>query len=163
MLFPQSFHAPSDADLGMFSVRLLGPDDAQADYRAVTSSASRIRGVFGPSNDWPAASLTFEENANDLERHLTDSRSNRSIAYSIWMHQEYAGCLYIKPFKSRIECDRRRGIHRELCFLWVAEDFVRSELAIYGACKDWIGATFPVSAVVWPGREIGWSEWQALA
>ena len=163
MLFPASFRAPQRVDLDGYTLQLLSAEHAEADYRAVMDSAGRIRGVFGPSNLWPATDLSFEENLADLVRHQQESLANKSFAYAIWRQAEYAGCLYIKPFKSRLEHDGRRGRYRELCYLWVTEAFVSEEAAIYTRCRNWIGSAFPLTGMVWPGRELDWAQWDALA
>lgn len=161
MLFPASFSAPHTADLGRFGLRLLAPEDTDADYRAVMASAPRIRGVFGPDNQWPPEDLSLASNTQDLERHLRESLANQSFAYSIWCDGDYAGCLYIKPFKSRLELDQRRARYRELCFLWVAEGWVADEPAMYAACHAWVASAFPVNGAAWPGRELTWDQWSA--
>lgn len=163
MLFPDSFRAPKLATLGRFQLRLLVPGDAQADFQVVRESAARLRGVFGPDNPWPPDDLSFETNLADLARHEQESHANLSFAYSVWQQDVYAGCLYIKPFKSRLAADRRRGIYRELCFLWVAESFVAEEAALYTLCRSWVQHSFPLTGPVWPGRELDWAQWQALA
>lgn len=163
MLFPLEFRASLQGACGDLTLRLLHPDDAVADYAAVLAAAHRIRGVFGPSNDWPPADLTLEENTQDLVRHLAESQSNQSFAYSLWRDGDYAGCLYIKPFKSRLEVDARRGRFRELCYVWVSEGFALEDASIYAQCKQWVQDHFPLQGAVWPGREVAWSQWEAMA
>jgi len=163
MLFPANFSAPLRAELDGYTLQMLAAEHAEADYRAVMSSADRIRGVFGAANLWPAADLSYEENLSDLVRHQQESLSNKSFAYAILRQAEYAGCLYIKAFKSRLELDSRRGRYRELCYLWVTEPFVAEEAALYALCRNWVGAAFPLVGAVWPGREIDWALWDAMA
>ncbi|MCO5975862.1 hypothetical protein [Ideonella oryzae] len=163
MLFPASFSAPSSASFEGLEFRLLGPEDADADHRAVLQSAPRIRGVFGPTNEWPPANLSFEDNLSDIRRHLAESQANKSFAYSIWRDSAYAGCLYIKPFKSRLEVDHRRQRYKEVCFLWVTNDLVSSEASVLASCRAWVLASFPVLRPVWPGRDVSWADWDAQA
>lgn len=163
MLFPANFRAPLSADLDGYQLQLLSAEHAEADYRAVMDAAARIRGVFGADNLWPPADLSFEDNLADLVRHQQESLTNISFAYAVRQQADYAGCLYIKPFKSRLEHDRRRGIYRELCYLWVTEAFVAQEAAIYQRCHAWVRAAFPLEGAIWPGRELDWAQWDALA
>jgi hypothetical protein len=163
MLFSRAFHAPRTGFAQGLALRMLSPDHALADYEAVGESADRIRGVFGPNNDWPPPDLTFEANRADLARHWAESQANQSFAYSVWRGDAYAGCVYIKPFKSRLAHDARRARFKELCFLWVTNDAVADEAAILGACKHWIAEAFPLQAPMWPGRDLSWAAWEALA
>lgn len=165
MLFnpANEFRAPDSAQCGGYTFRMLVPADADADYAAVMNSKDRIRGVFGNDNDWPPDDLTYAENAADLERHERESRSNVSFAYSVWRGDRYAACLYIKPFKSKLERDARRERFKELCYVWIAEGFVAEEQEIYAASREWVLQCFPLVAPVWPGREVSWAEWGAMS
>ena len=48
-------------------------------------------------------------------------------------------------------------------------DTIQSELAtgleqrLYTVVKDWIAQDWPLRAVAFPGRDIGWDAWRALA
>ncbi|NLR76433.1 hypothetical protein [Leeia aquatica] len=163
MLFPDRFSTPRTGQEGPYQFRLLCPADVTADHKAVMAAAERIRGVFGPDNHWPPATLTEADNLADLQRHEQDSLNRLNFAYSIWQDEHYAGCAYIKPFKSRLEIDARRGRFRELCYLWVSNDFVTQEEAIYQHTRHWINQHFPLRQPAWPGREWGWAQWAALA
>lgn len=163
MLFPDPFVTPRTGQDGPYQFRLLCPADVVADYAAVVSAAERIRGVFGPDNQWPPDNLTEAGNLTDLQRHEQDSLNRLNFAYSIWHDDRYAGCMYIKPFKSRLEEDARRGRFRELCYLWVSNAFVEHEAPIYQHTRHWVETHFPLRQPAWPGREWDWAQWAALA
>ena len=108
-LVPPDFEPPRCASLDGFTLEVLAPRHAAADFLAVKSSANDIRHVFGPENDWPSADITFEQNLADLERHAEEFERRQAFAYSMLKSPaEYLGCLYIKPIKSRIAQDPER-------------------------------------------------------
>ncbi|MBI3230244.1 MAG: hypothetical protein HYZ45_08750 [Burkholderiales bacterium] len=43
------------------------------------------------------------------------------------------------------------------------EPFAVQDQAIYLLVRQWVQDAFPWPAVVWPGRQYSWEEWQTLA
>lgn len=164
-LVPSAFRPPRGGSLDGFTLEVLAPCHAAADFQAVKSSANDIRHVFGPENDWPAADITFEQNLADLERHEKEFDRRDAFAYSMLKSPtEYLGCLYIKPIKSRLADDRRKALFDAQAFFWLSS--VSTSLAqadVHAALEHWLSEHWPFRAVAWPGRTQGWSEWARLA
>lgn len=66
---PATFVPPRSFVSKRFRLEALSASHCNDDFRAVTKNAAHIRGVFGPTNEWPHADITFEENHADLVRH----------------------------------------------------------------------------------------------
>lgn len=155
--------------LAGFRLEKLAPQHAEADFAAVRSSADRIRHVFGPDNGWPAAALSFEENLADLQRHAAEFEERRAFNYALFSAdgQDYLGCLYLKPIKSRLEHDARRERFRAQLFFWLSEAGLKvlSEDAVLSTLQAWLARDWPWPAgtVACPGRAQSWPDWAALA
>lgn len=160
---PPDFSPPRTPEVGGFSLKVLAPDHTVQDYAAVVESADRIRGVFGPDNAWPEPSLSLEENTDDLRRHAQEFDEREAFAYSMWSGADYAGCLYIRPFKSRLEHDRRRGLWDAVIYLWMANRFAQLDELAFAQIRQWLLNGWPFETVVWPGRKLSWADWETLA
>ena len=91
----KDFEAPREAALGPYHLTVLGPDDVEEDFRAVTESAERLKGFMGGT--WPEG-LTLEDNRIDLCWHLREFDTNRSFAWIVWdADRNYLGCVYVFP------------------------------------------------------------------
>jgi hypothetical protein len=164
-LVPPDFEPPRCASLDGFTLEVLAPRHAAADFLAVKSSANDIRHVFGPENDWPSADISFEQNLVDLERHAEQFERRDAFAYSMLRSPaEYLGCLYIKPIKSRIAQDPRKALFDVQAFFWLASvPTALSAATVHAALDHWLSDHWPFRAVAWPGRTQAWSEWARLA
>ena len=170
---PAHFSAPESAALGgLFLLQGLGPQHADADFAAVRGSADHIRHVFGPDNGWPDASLSFEENLADLQRHAQEFEERRAFNYALLSAEgnDYLGCLYIKPIKSRLAVDARRERFQAQAFFWLRHPLPASSPdldadTVLRQLQAWLARDWPFrpGAVVFPGRIQGWAEWAAMA
>lgn len=185
---------PTTGQAGPWRLRWLVPADSARDHQAWLGALPRIQQVFGPGNGWPDPGMTLAENTEDLVRHLEESRTGRTAAWTVWLPEgeapsgaavaqplrawrdepgaqeqaapeswRYAACLYLKPFKSRLEDDARRGRFHSLCYVWTAEDFAAHDALIHQVSEAWLAAHVPRQGVAWPGRDIPWDQWQAMA
>ncbi|MGG1949446.1 hypothetical protein AB1286_32310 [Trinickia sp. NRRL B-1857] len=153
------------------ALEVLSAAHARQDYDCVTASAEAIRGVFGPDNGWPDRDMTYVENLADLERHEQEFNARQAFAYAIFENagvhgrRLYAGCLYIKPIKSRFDNDCRRTLFNAQAFCWFSTS-THNDLFGQLAAEElmqWIEKCWPFAAVAFPGRNISWHEWLALA
>ena len=164
-LVPSTFEPPRCVRLDGFTLEVLAPCHAAADFLAVTSSANDIRHVFGPDNGWPSAEITFEQNHADLERHAKEFERREAFAYAMLKSPaEYAGCLYIKPVKSRIAQDPRKSLFDAQAFFWLST--LQNSLTaatVHVALDRWLNEHWPFRAVAWPGRTPSWAQWAQLA
>jgi hypothetical protein len=164
-LVHSSFVPPESANLDGFTLEVLGPRHAAADFLAVASSKEQIRHVFGPENDWPGAGITFEQNLADLERHADEFERRAAFAYAMLKSPaEYVGCLYIKPVKSRTVQDRRKTLFDAQAFFWLSSvQNSLSEFVVHAQLAQWLDDHWPFRSMAWPGRSPGWAEWALLA
>lgn len=164
-LVPPAFEPPRCASLDGFTLEVLAPRHAAADFQAVKSSADDIRHVFGPHNGWPAADISFEQNLADLERHAREFDERVAFAYAMLASPEdYLGCLYIKPIKSRVAQDRRQALFDAQAFFWLASvPNAMPAAAVHALLDHWLRNQWPFRAVAWPGRSQAWAEWERLA
>lgn len=163
---PPEFLPPDSFQSDLFSLTVLSPACAQADFQAVQASASRIRHVFGPHNGWPAEGMSFEENLADLVRHEAEFHRREAFAYALWDSAgvTYLGCLYIKPIKSKLAIDLRRQRFQAQVFFWLSDAAgALTEGQVLTVIGQWLAREWPFEAVAFPGRVQSWSVWEALA
>ena len=155
---PESFTAPAVMENEKFRLRALTVNDVVKDYDAVVSSASHIKEVF-PGSQWPTG-LTLEQNFIDLGWHQKEFQRSRSFAYTVVDLDEsrVIGCVYIDP-------TRKVGFDAEI-YLWtrppeqvsyINEDILRATV------KQWLKKEWPFKAPVFPGSDISWEKWGAVA
>jgi hypothetical protein len=163
---PEAFSPPQAVNLQALKLSVLGPQHADLDFKALKSSAGEIRHVFGPQNDWPGSDITYTENLADLVRHEKEFFDRVAFAYSMLdaSSQQYVGCLYIKPIKSKKQPDRRKDKYQAQAYFWLTKGQstitdAQAELLL----KSWIDRIWPFSSIAWPGRNPSWDEWMALA
>jgi hypothetical protein len=155
-MIENSFQPPQQWLNSNFELKVLSPKYAIQDYEAVTASASKIRYVFGPSNDWPSETITFEENLNDLKRHEKEFTDRAAFAYAIFDLSgiEYLGCIYINPFHSKIYNNLKELKCQAEVFFWVSSlQTSINEFELLETLKKWLSTSWPFEQVNFPGRE----------
>lgn len=163
---PDDFPIPQALETPQFQLQVLAPAHALADFEAVRASAPRIRHVFGPENGWLDEALSYEDNLADLARHEDEFRRRVAFAYALLSPcgGHYLGCLYLKPFKSRLAVDARRERFPAQAFFWLSEaGLALDEAQVLATLADWLREAWPWRAVAFPGRAQSWGDWQALA
>jgi hypothetical protein len=161
-----NFLPPQDLRNQFFHLRILSPHFASQDFEAVASSASAIRNVFGPSNDWPAPDMTYAHNLADLERHEAEFHARKAFAYAVLgtSGKSYLGCVYINPIKSKLDDDQRKKLFQAQVFFWLSS--LHNEVTanqLLSELKSWLQGNWPFQAVAFPGREITWHKWEQLS
>jgi hypothetical protein len=151
-----SFEVPKTFETAEFRLRMLSVNDVVKDFDAVIGSAAHLRTVF-PDGTWPDG-LTLEQNLVDLGWHQKEFQMRRSFAYTVVDRTEarVLGCVYINP-------SSRRGHDAEVT-LWARQSELAGglESRLYQAVRQWIARDWPFAAAAFPGRDIGWTQWQAL-
>ena len=154
---PSDFAVPQRLDTAEFRLRTLTIRDVVQDYDAVTSSATHLRTIW-PEGTWPDG-LTLEQNLVDLGWHQKEFQRRSSFAYTVVTPDEsrVVGCVYIYP-------TRKRGFEAEV-YLWARQSELATglEQRLHATVKEWIARDWLLRAVVFPGRDIGWEAWRALA
>src|ERR1700689_1442162 len=84
---------------GGYHLRPIRAADTDLDYPAVMGSRDRLWSVFGDAWRWPAATMTYEKDRDDLARHEAESAAHQSFNYALLDDAETAllGCVYIDP------------------------------------------------------------------
>ena len=130
MTAPETPAAPRSFSLGEFQFSILGPDCADEDFQAVTSSEAHLSGLFG--SDWPKG-LTWAGNLADLQRHAREFDENFAFAWVVRNPTGgYLGCVYLRP----------EGLerHARTVFLWlqVSESSVERVADLVQRLKVWM-------------------------
>jgi len=155
-LVPPSFEPPRRLDAGEFVFRPLTIDDARQDYAAVDASRERLRGVFGPSSEWPSPELTLAQNRIDVAWHHKEFQRRDAFTYAVVDPADTVelGCCYIQP--------TRHAAYNAAVYVWIADSGLDRDLAgaIETRLREWITDEWPFDAVAYPGRDIPWSDWE---
>ena len=146
------FTIPTGLALDAFRLRMLTVNDVVKDYDAVMVSRADIRGVFGPTDDWPEENLSLEQDLIDLGWHQKEFQRRSSFAYTVMSLDETRclGYVYIYP-SEREDFDA-------MVILW-ARTGSGIDQALYTAVKTWLARDWPFQRVAYPGRDIDWHDW----
>jgi hypothetical protein len=132
--------------------------DADLDYPAVMGSQSRLWSIFGPAWGWPPASMTYEQDREDLDRHEAEIMAHESFNYALFDDAETAllGCVYIDP-------PEKQGADAEISW-WVVDGQVGTELsdALDALVPRWINEAWPFTKPRHIGHDLSWADWLAL-
>lgn len=157
---PAGFTPPAGLDLPALGVRLepLGPEHADADYAAWTSSVQHIRSSPGwAGSSWPRP-MTWQDNHDDLARHRADFDARTGFAYTVLDTGggEVVGCVYLYPlsapsgggFDGAVEAAPGAVDLR----LWVRADRADLDGPLAQAVLAWVETDWPFERVHAPGR-----------
>lgn len=131
-----------------FLLRPLLITDVVKDYDAVMTSVAELRGIFGPTSDWPSAELSFEQDLIDLGWHHKEFQRRSSFAFTVLDPSETLclGCTYLYPTV-------REGYDAE-AYCWIRSSHAAAlDRALYEAFKTWLSAAWPFARVAFPGRD----------
>ncbi|MFF3373210.1 N-acetyltransferase [Streptomyces sp. NPDC002680] len=156
---PRDFVHPLHVDVaGGYHLRPIRGADAVIDYPTVMGSRERLWGIFGEAWGWPAASITYEANLADLERHAAEIDAHESFNYVLLNGDESVelGCVYIDP-------PEKAGADAEVSW-WVVDSAVGGavEQALDELVPRWIGDAWPFVRPRFIGRDLSWAEWLRL-
>ena len=141
-----------------YHLRPITAADADLDYPAVMGSQPRLWSIFGQAWGWPPASMTFQQDVEDLARHEAEIAAHQSFNYALFDDAETAllGCVYIDP-------PEKQGADAEIS--WWVTDAVAStglERAVDALVPRWIAAAWPFTRPRYVGRDLSWADWLAL-
>jgi len=97
---PDGFEHPLREDLPTgHHLRPIRGADVDIDYPAVMGSRERLWAKYGEAWGWPAETMSFEADREDLERHAAEIAAHETFNYAVLDAAESAllGCVYIDP------------------------------------------------------------------
>jgi len=141
-----------------YHLRPITAADIDLDYLAVMGSQPRLWSIFGPAWGWPPASMTYQQDLDDLARHEAEIAAHQSFNYALFDDQETAllGCVYIDP-------PEKQGADAEISW-WVVDAQAGTDLerALVALVPGWIAADWPFVQPRYVGRDVSWADWLML-
>jgi hypothetical protein len=117
--------------------------DAETDYPAVMGSRDRLWRKYGEAWGWPPATMTLEQDREDLRHHEREIAAHESFNYAVFDADESAllGCVYIDPPGGEDAADA-------LVSWWVVDECVGSplELELDQFIPQWVTQAWPFRA-----------------
>jgi hypothetical protein len=156
---PEDFAHPVRVPVGGgYHLRPIRAADTDLDYPAVMGSRARLWSVFGDAWGWPAATMTWAQDRDDLARHEAEIAAHQSFNYALLDDAESAllGCVYIDP-------PEKAGADAEISW-WVVDEKAGTDLqdALDELVPRWIGTAWPFRRPRCIGRDLSWADWRAL-
>ena len=140
---PDDFDHPRRLDLPTGQhLRPIRADDVDLDFPAVMGSRQRLWTIYGEAWGWPPATMTPEQDREDLAHHEREMETHDSFNYAVLDEGEtrLLGCVYLDP--PDVE-----GSDVEVSW-WVVDDEVGGDLdrALAEAVPRWLAADWPFTA-----------------
>lgn len=126
-------------------LRPMSDADTEIDYPAVMGSRERLWASYGDAWGWPPATMTFEQDRDDLARHAREIAAHESFLYGVFdeAERELFGCVYIDPPE-----DEPPGVGAVVSW-WVVDAAAGTplEAALDAAVPAWLAREWPLSGV----------------
>ncbi|HEY7042219.1 MAG TPA: GNAT family N-acetyltransferase [Nocardioidaceae bacterium] len=156
---PADFVHPRWVDLPFgHHLRPIRESDVDLDMIAVMGSQARLWDIYGRAWGWPPATMTYEQDREDLARHAAEMETHESFNYALFDADETAllGCVYIDP-------PEKPGADTEISW-WVVDECVDTdvEAGLDAEVPRWIASSWPFERPRYVGRDLSWDEWLAL-
>ena len=156
---PADFDHPRLAELpGGYHLRPIRESDVDLDMPAVMGSQPRLWSIFGAAWGWPPATMTVEQDREDLARHEREIEQHKSFNYALFDAEETAllGCVYLDP-------PEKAGADAEICW-WVVDSVAATSLEsdLDAFVPSWVAQVWPFRRPRYLGRDIAWDEWLEL-
>jgi hypothetical protein len=161
---PATFTHPTRVEVGLgHHLRPIRATDVDLDMVAVMGSRERLWRTYGAAWGWPPASMTHEQDREDLARHAAEMETHESFNYALLDTDETAllGCVYIDPPQK--DWGQVAGADAEISW-WVVDECVGTDLeaALDDLVPRWIAQAWPLTRPRYVGRELSWDAWLAL-
>lgn len=156
---PDDFEHPTVVPLPTgHHLRPIRADDVDLDMPAVMGSQERLWSIYGEAWGWPPATMTAEQDREDLARHEEEIARHESFNYALLDadETELIGCVYIDP-------PEKAGADAEISW-WVRDEYLGSDVesALDELVPRWIADDWPLQQPRYVGRDLTWAEWLAL-
>ena len=157
---PDGWEHPTRVDLPTGEhLRPMGAADTEIDHPAVMGSRERLWTLYGEAWGWPPATMTVEQDREDLAHHERDIAAHDSFLYGLFPEDEseLLGCVYVDPPEKAGDADAEVS-------WWVVDGLVGSdtERALDDLVPAWLAADWPLRAPRFVGRDLTWDRWNAL-
>lgn len=144
---PSEFRHPERVDLRTgHHLRPIRESDVDIDYPAVMGSRESLWARYGETWGWPPATMTYEEDKEDLARHEVEIAAHETFNYAILDAEEtqLLGCVYLDP----PDADSPAGADAVVSW-WVVDEQRGSELerALGDFVPGWLADTWGFRAV----------------
>ena len=158
---PADFEHPTRVELSTgHHLRPIRESDVDIDLPAVLGSQPRLWSIYGEAWGWPPATMTREQDREDLARHEAEIEAHESFNYALLDadETELLGCVYIDP------PEKAGGADAEISW-WVVDALVGSDVEreLDAMVPRWIAEDWPLTTPRYVGRELSWTDWIALA
>jgi RimJ/RimL family protein N-acetyltransferase len=157
-LIPPGTDLVTVVETDRFRIRPMTIHDVVRDYEAVASSPGELGAAFGDPDAVPQP-YTFEQEIIELGWHQKEFQMGFSFVFIVVPLDEHTsyGNVYIFP-ASRGEFDAE-------VYTWVRKDQLATGLGdeLFETVQKWVAQDWPFERVAYPGREVPWPEWEALA
>lgn len=144
-------------------LRPISADDLDLDMPAVLGSQQRLWSIYGAAWGWPPATMTAEQDREDLARHAEEMERHESFNYALFDADETAllGCVYIDP-PEKLDV-QVPDADAEVSW-WVVDELVGSpvEQAFDELVPRWLAEDWPLRRPRFVGRDLTWEAWIAL-
>ena len=156
---PDEWQHPTRVELETgHHLRPIRADDVDLDMVAVMGSRERLWSIYGEAWGWPPATMTVDQDREDLAHHEAEIERHESFNYALFDRGETAlfGCVYIDP-------PGKPGADAEISW-WVVDELAGSEVetALNDAVPRWIAAVWPLAKPRYLGLDMSWADWLAL-
>jgi hypothetical protein len=144
---PAEFVHPERVELPTgHHLRPIRAADVNIDYPAVMGSRERLWARYGDAWGWPPATMTHEQDREDLAHHEAEIAAHETFNYAVLDEEETAllGCVYIDPPGE----DAPAGADAVVSW-WVVDAAVGTELeaALASCVPAWLAQTWGFVAV----------------
>ena len=144
---PEHFEHPERVELPTgHHLRPIRADDVDIDFPAVMGSRERLWAIYGESWGWPPATMTLEQDREDLLHHEQEIAAQITFNYAVLdeAESELLGCVYIDPPDERSP----EGADAAASW-WVVDKEAGGELerALDGFVPRWLSDTWGFSSV----------------
>lgn len=156
---PEGWEHPMRLDLPTgHHLRPIRASDVELDYPAVMGSRERLWSIYGVAWGWPPATMTVEQDREDLAYHEDEIQQHSSFNYALFDagETELLGCVYIDP-------PEKPGADAEISW-WVVDPLAGGpvEASLDDTIPKWIAREWPLTKPRYVGRDLSWQEWIAL-
>lgn len=123
-------------------LRPIRASDTELDMAAVMGSRERLWSLYGEAWGWPPATMTAEQDREDLQRHADEMETHESFNFALFDANEIEliGCVYIDPSDD--------GAADAEISWWVRDEYVGSavEIALDEFVPAWIATDWPLTS-----------------